>query len=99
MTQLQTKDGGLVNEEDSEEDEQPEMTTVELAGVFVVYIMVGALATAYMSKGDYIDGLYINFRAITADFVEIVPNKCVPLDDIPAVGCSCPWRSFTSPSA
>jgi hypothetical protein len=49
------------------------MTTIELSLIFIVYIMCGAAVFSAMTKDTYVNTLFINFRAITADFVEIVP--------------------------
>ncbi len=53
--------------------EEAEMTTIELSLIFIVYIMGGAAVFSAMTKDTYVNSLFINFRAITADFVEIVP--------------------------
>ena len=47
-----------------------------LLGIFGVYLIVGSAAiSAYGGDKSYMNGMFINFRAITADFSDVVPAR------------------------
>jgi hypothetical protein len=44
--------------------------------IFCVYLCVGAIALAFTSSNiTLLDAVYTNFRALTADFAEIAPDR------------------------
>jgi hypothetical protein len=58
-----------------------EMNPIMLLMIFIIYLIVGGIIVSVrgtMALGDtYLNGIFINFRAITADFSDVVPHKLV----------------------
>jgi hypothetical protein len=52
-----------------------EQNAVSLLLLFTIYLLVGAIALGVDSTDSYMNGVFLNFRAITADYSDLVPTK------------------------
>lgn len=59
----------------SDEHALDEQNAVSLLLLLILYLLVGAIALGVDSTDSYMNGVFLNFRAITADYSDIVPNK------------------------